>query len=102
MSSPARPSLPIRQALDRSEPLARLTLRLQQSRQRFEAIHDLLPAELCALVQPGPIDDQSWALIAANGAVAAKLRNMVPALQARLAGSGLAELVLRVKVANAR
>jgi hypothetical protein len=102
MSSPARPSLPIRQALDRSEPLARLTQRLQVSRHRYEAICELLPAELRGLAQPGPIDDQTWTLLAANSAVAAKLRNMVPALQSRLKSHGWPELALRVRVPSQR
>ncbi|WP_088284913.1 hypothetical protein [Ideonella sp. A 288] len=101
MAAPAPPSLPIRQALDRSEPLARLAQRLKESRQRFEAILPLLPPALQTMVQPGPVDTDGWALLARNGAVAAKLRHMVPALETRLVDLGWPALPIRVRVLTA-
>ena len=76
----------------------RLTERLAQSRRRWEAIAPLLPDELRRAVQPGPIDERHWTLLAANSAVAAKLRQMVPALHERLRADRWPELALRVKV----
>lgn len=100
---PARPddaTLELRDALARSEPLMRLTQRLRESQQRFDCIAPLLPPPLRARVQAGPVDEQGWALLAANGAVAAKLRQLLPALQARLADAGWPALALRVRVFN--
>ncbi len=88
----------MRQALDRSEPLARLSQRLLESRQRFECIATLLPEPLRQQVQAGPVDAEAWALLAANGAVAAKLRHMVPALEGALARAGWPVLPIRVRV----
>lgn len=98
MATSVTPSLPIRQALDRSEPLARLSERLRESRQRFDAIAPLLPESLRAHVRPGPVDTAAWTLLADNGAIAAKLRQMVPALQARLGSQAWPALTLRIKV----
>src|SRR5437763_17159469 len=71
-------SLPIADALQRSAPLALLRQRLQDSRARFAAIQDLLPAGLAVHVKPGPTDENGWSLLAANASVAAKLRQLVP------------------------
>ena len=98
MTPPAPPSLPIAQALGRSEPLVQLSQRLQQSRQRFEAISPLLTTPLRSQVRPGPLDSESWALLVANGAVAAKLRHMLPALEAELLRQGWPAVSVRVRV----
>lgn len=101
-SPPARDAaghtLALRQALDRSEPLARLTQRLRESSARLAAITGDLPPALRPLVQAGPIDDKGWTLLAANGAVSAKLRQVLPALEARLAELGWPALPIRVRV----
>ncbi|MBL0085322.1 MAG: DUF721 domain-containing protein [Ideonella sp.] len=98
MTPATPPSLPIRQALDRSEPLARLTQRLRESAERLDAIRPLLPPPMRALVRCGPLDAEGWTMLADNGAVAAKLRHMVPALQQRLESAGWPAVVIRVKV----
>lgn len=98
MSAPAPPTLPIRQALDRSEPMARLSQRLHESKQRFDTIAALLPVAMRSQVRPGPVDAEGWALLAANGAVAAKLRHMVPVLAAELQSRGWPTLAIRVRV----
>lgn len=85
-------------ALAASEPLARLTERLRQSRARFSLIEPLLPPAMRAAVQPGPIDEASFCLLATSSAVAAKLRQLAPQLQAALAAQGLGEPPIRVKL----
>lgn len=92
------PQLPIAQALRQSEPLARLTERLRDSAQRLEAILPLLPEPMRHDVRSGPLDAEGWTLLAGNGAVAAKLRHMVPVLQQRLQEAGWPMVTLRVKV----
>ena len=39
-------------------------------------------AALMASVQPGPLDEDGWSLLVANAAVAAKLRHLLPRLEA--------------------
>ena len=85
---PPPPSVPLASALERSEPLARLLKRVQQSRARFDAIRHLLPAALHGAVRAGPLDDDGWSLLVEHGAAAAKLRQMLPDLQAALAQRG--------------
>ena len=89
---------PLATALRTSEPLARLAERLHESQRRLDCIGPLLPAGLAAQVHSGPIDADGWTLLAASPAVAAKLRQLVPRLQAALVESGFADLPMRVKV----
>lgn len=102
MPARALPALPLADALQASEPLARLAERLRESKQRFDCIAPVLPDALAAQALPGPVDMHGWTVLAANAAVAAKLRQLVPLLAARLAEHGFAQLPLRVKVRNNR
>ena len=92
------PSVPIRQALGGSEPLVRLAQRVRDSQARLGALSAVLPALLAAQVQSGPLDDEGWTLLAANTAVAAKLRQMLPLLAQALADQGWPARALKVKV----
>ena len=65
---------------------------------RFEAIRALLPAALRAAVQAGPIEEDQWCLLVSSNAVAAKLRQFVPALQMHLEARGLPVAGIRIKV----
>ncbi|HMQ71576.1 MAG: DUF721 domain-containing protein [Burkholderiaceae bacterium] len=102
MSPPPCPgadrTLPLADALARSEPLGALLRRLQDSQARWAAARDALPPSLAALVRPGPLDDESWTLLAPSGAAAAKLRQCLPQVQAALDARGLPPRALRVKV----
>jgi hypothetical protein len=102
VSSPAsRSSLALSAALEQSLPLANLLARLQQSQARFAAIRGSLPDVLRDQVRPGPIDDAGWSLLAHSGAVASKLRQLLPELQAALIAQGWPETPIRIRV-NAR
>ena len=94
-------NLPLSTALGRSEPLCALLKRLRESQARFAAVIPLLPQTLRAAVSPGPLDDSAWVLLAANAAAAAKLRQLVPELQAALLAAGWAGPDIKVKVAAA-
>jgi Dna[CI] antecedent, DciA len=85
-------------ALERSAPLAHLRRLLQESKQRFEVIRPHLPTALAAHVRPGPIDENGWTLLAANPAVAAKLRQLQPRLEQALTAGGWQGNAIRVKV----
>jgi hypothetical protein len=102
MPAHAQPALPLSDALRASEPLARLAERLRESKRRFECIAPVLPGALAAQAQPGPVDMHGWTVLAANAAVAAKLRQLVPLFVARLTEHGFSDLPLRVKVQNHR
>ena len=91
-------SVPIRQALGDSEPLVRLAQRVRDSQARLAALSALLPTALAAQVRSGPLDDEGWTLLAANTAVAAKLRQMLPLLAQELADQGWPARTLKVKV----
>ena len=88
----------ISEALAGSDALASLTARVQASRARLAAIQDLLPTPMRSQVRPGPIDEEGFSLLASSQAVAAKLRNMRPALEAHLVKQGFSALPIRVKV----
>ena len=101
MASSTPFNLPLSTALGRSEPLAALLKRLRESQARFAAVQPLLPETLRAAVSAGPLDDSAWVLLAANASAAAKLRQMVPALQAELLAAGWAGPDIKVKVSAA-
>ena len=86
------------EALQRSAPLAVLRARLQDSADRFEAIRPALPGALARHVQPGPVDEEGWSLLAANAAVAAKLRQLKPRLEAVLRDQGWQVSAIRIRV----
>jgi hypothetical protein len=85
-------------ALDRSEPLTGLLQRVRVSKARLDAVAGLLPPALRAGIRSGPLDDESWQLLVDNAAVAAKLRQMLPALEAELQAKGWSKPPIRIKV----
>ena len=97
--APVTPSaLPLRDALAQSAPLALLQRRLRESNARFSALHGVLPPALAPHVRAGPLDAEGWTLLAENTAVAAKLRQMQPRLEAVLLEGGWPAGALRIKV----
>ena len=86
------------QAAGESPTLARLVDRMEASSRRLEAIRKLLPRPLLASVQAGPFEDGQWCLLVGSNAVAAKLRQLVPALQSHLTAGGLPVSAIRIKV----
>ena len=91
-------AIPLQQAAQESPTFALLASRIQASSARMQAIQSLLPAALRASVQAGPIEEGQWCLLAKSNAVAAKLRQCVPALQAHLQSQGLPVSAIRIKV----
>ena len=98
MSAPSKLSLSIDAALAGSAPLARLTQRIQASQARMAAIAAELPPPLRAQLRPGPVDETGWTLLAANGAVAAKTRQLLPRIHDRLRANGWNDVEVRVRV----
>lgn len=91
-------AIPLQQAVQESPSFALLASRLRESSVRLQTIRSLLPAPLRASVQAGPIEDGAWCLLVNSNAVAAKLRQMVPALQAHLNTKGMSVSSIRIKV----
>jgi len=92
----------IAEALGHSEALARLGERLRASNGRLEAIRPVLPPGLRGHVRAGPLDEAGWTLLADNQAVSAKLRQLLPALEAQLRQTGWPPVALRVRVLGRR
>jgi hypothetical protein len=91
-------AVPLARAIEDSAPLARLADRLRDSRERFTVLEPALPDGLRPHVRPGPVDDQTWTLLAANASVAAKLRQLLPRFTQLLQDAGRPALDLRVRV----
>ena len=85
-------------ALEQSQALAQLLQRLEQSQARLACICDSLPGPLRGAVRAGPLDEAGWSLLVPSGAVASKLRQLVPDLQSRLQQQGWPDLAIRIKV----
>jgi len=74
--------------------------RVRESADRMQAIRSLLPPALRSSVQAGPLEEGCWCLLVSSNAVAAKVRQMLPALQAQLNSQGLGVNAIRLKVQN--
>lgn len=88
----------LQQAADDSPTLARLAELARESGERLRAVEPLIPAALRPRVRPGPIDGPAWCLLVEGNAAAAKLRQLLPALQAHLCGRGWEVTAIRIKV----
>ena len=91
-------TLALGEALDQSQPLTSLLRRLQESQARLAAVRDLLPDALRGQVRAGPLDDAGWSLLVPGGAAAAKLRQLLPQLQATLQQQGWPATTIRIRV----
>lgn len=94
--------LTVQQAVGNSPTLARLAELVQDSNNRLKAIESLLPGNLRAAVKAGPIDGDSWCLLVNGNAAAAKLRQLVPLLQAALQRQGWRVSTIRLKILMGR
>ena len=88
----------MQQAAEESPTLARLAQLTRESSERLKAVEPLIPASLRAAVKAGPIEGTSWCLLVDSSAAAAKLRQVLPALQAHLCGRGWEVNSIRLKV----
>ena len=93
---------PLRHVLEQCEPLLRLQQRLAAARAHMDAVRPLLPPGLAPFVKPGPVDDSGWTLLATGPAVAAKLRQMLPLLEAALRQQGCQSSSIRIRVQSTR
>ena len=91
-------SQPIAQSLAADGGLAHLLARVRASEARLQAVADVIPPLLRAHLRPGPLDEEGWTLLAANSAVAAKLRQLLPLLAQALIEKGWEATSIRVRV----
>lgn len=91
-------AIPLQQAVQESPSFSLLMGRVRESSDRLQAIRSLLPAPLRAGIQAGPLEEGVWCLLVNSNAVAAKLRQLLPALQAHLHTKGLGVSSIRIKV----
>lgn len=95
-------SVSLYQATQTSPTLARLSDLAQDSSARLKAVELLLPMAIRSSIKPGPIDGTEWCLILNNSAVAAKVRQLLPALQSHLNSKGWEVNSIRLKVQTSR
>ena len=88
----------LHQAAGGSPSLARLTGLIHESNQRLQAIELLIPSTLRASVRAGPIDGANWCLLVNGNAACAKIRQLVPLIQASLLRQGWAVASIRLKI----
>lgn len=91
-------ALSVLQAVDGAPTLARLAALARQSQDWLSSVATLLPPALRTGIQAGPIEETQWCLLAANSSVAAKLRQLSPALIAHLRSKGCQITSVRIKV----
>ncbi len=95
-------SFTVLQATEASPTLASLAERARDSSARLRAIEPLIPATLRAAVRAGPVDATHWCLLLDNNAAAAKMRQLLPALEAHLRTKGWESRSIRLKVQDSR
>ena len=91
-------SVTLMQATQESPTLARLTALSTESVARLKAIQPLIPSSLQSSIKAGPIDGPVWCLIMNNNASAAKIRQLLPAMEALLRNQGWEVNSIRLKV----
>lgn len=82
--------------------LAKLAALTRDSSERLRAVEGLIPMALRAAIQAGPIEGDSWCLLVKTNAAAAKLRQLLPALEAHLRTHGWNVNTIRLKVQTSR
>ena len=88
----------LQQAAQEAPTLARLAELARESGQRLKAVERLIPDGLRLAVRPGPIDGPTWCLLVESNSAAAKLRQVLPALQSHLRSQGWEVKSIRLKV----
>ena len=89
---------PLGESLAGDDSLAGLLARVRASQARLDALADVLPGLLRQHLRAGPLDDDGWTILAANSAVASKLRHLLPTLAETLVAKGWQATAIRVKV----
>jgi hypothetical protein len=86
------------QAASEAPTLAALQDRIRASNACLQIVKPLLPPNLRAGVQAGPLQDDEWCLLVASAAVSTKLRQLLPAMIQALNQKGYQIATIRLKV----
>jgi hypothetical protein len=86
------------QAAQSSSSLNQMLCLAQESNKRLSMLQGVLPPALFKSLKAGPIEGDSWCLLVANSASAAKLRQWLPSLSAHLRTHGHSVHSIRLKV----
>ena len=78
--------------------LAQLAALTRESSERLKAVESLVPPALRPALQAGPIEGTTWCIMVKSNAAAAKLRQLLPAMQAHLRSKGWQVNVIRLKI----
>jgi hypothetical protein len=89
--------VPLHQAAEESPTLARLAQLARDSGERLKAIESSIPPALRSAIRPGPIEGTTWCLLVEGSAAAAKLRQLLPVLLAKLNRLGWEVTSIRLK-----
>ncbi|CAN5547313.1 hypothetical protein BH10PSE16_BH10PSE16_06120 [soil metagenome] len=92
----------LHQAVGDSPSLARLTQLVRESNERLKAIEALIPIGLRPAVKAGPIDGEIWCLLVSGNAASAKIRQLIPLIQASLLRQGWKVVSIRLKILIAK
>jgi hypothetical protein len=95
-------AIPLHEAAQEAPTLARLAQLARESAERLVAVQPLIPAALRPCVRPGPIDGTQWCLLVEGNAAAAKLRQILPAMQRQLGSRGWQVTSIRLKVGSGK
>ena len=82
--------------------LAHLARLGRESSDRLKAIEPLIPEALRSAIKGGPIDEKNWCLLVGSNAAAAKIRQLLPALEERLLANGWKVNSIRLKILIAK
>ncbi|MBF6630079.1 MAG: hypothetical protein ITG01_02860 [Comamonas sp.] len=94
-------AISLEQAAQSSPMLSKLVGQARESNARMKAIEPLLPLGLRQSIQAGPIEGETWCLIVKHTAAAAKLRYLLPSLEAHLRTKGWNVARIRLKILSA-
>ena len=97
MSRPQQ-AITLAQAALQSPSLAQLARLAAESAHRLKSVEFLIPEPLRPAIQAGPIDGEAWCLLVQGNAAAAKLRQLLPAIQSGLRDRGWEVTSIRLKV----
>ena len=88
----------LQQAADASPMLAQLAALTRESSERLKAVESLVPPALRPALQAGPIEGTTWCIVVKSNAAAAKLRQLLPAMQAHLRSKGWQVNAIRLRI----
>ena len=91
-------AITVQQASLEAPALAQLVALTRDSSERLKAIEPLIPPMLRPALQAGPIEGDTWCLLVRGNAAAAKMRQLLPALQAHLRSRGWEVNAIRLEI----